>query len=1158
MQEKSPPDSRSATDPNQNAVIHAAAGTGKTWLLVGRMVRLLLNGARPGSILAITFTRKAAAEIQLRLRQQLLAMCEANDADLARRLQALGASSAPADLARARRLYEELLIAPHELRATTFHAFCQELLSRFPLEAGVAPGFELIEQTADIETAAWRALEADVAERGGVLDRAIDELLEECNGLNNTRRALTDFLVHRSDWWAFTEDQSDPVAFATRTLQQELGIDPERDPIQQLAADRRFREQVAAYLRGFNGQPAGRHQANLDCLQQALAPDLEPLTFYQLLRRAFLKVDGEPRIFAPTKALTQTLGAATIQILLEQHGQILDQIQATADQQCRHKTLSRSIAWYRLGERLLQHYQQLKHEQDLLDFADLEWLTYRMISRSRHAEWVQYKLDQRIDHLLVDEFQDTNPTQWRLLLPLLQEMAAGSSERQRSIFLVGDEKQSIYRFRRADPELLGVARDWLREHTSAQVFEQHISWRSSPAIIEFVNLMFNEPSVDGFVLKDFRSHETHHLDQWGHVEVLPLIARAAEAVVDAAPFRNPLQQPRVLEEDQRHQHEGKIIATRIQSLIGQTIPDRGKARAIGYGDIIVLLRDRTHVRAYETALRDAHIPYVGAGRGTFLDGLEVRDIVQLLTLLITPFDNLALATVLRSPIFGASNDDLMALAELDPDRSWYDRLLESAGNLEDASAPLARAARLLPQWRQRVDRIPVHDLLDRIYYETNLPERYHHTAPPHLRQRTNANLVRLLELALELDSGRFPSVAQFLSRLAALTADDSESFGTSDAGDQVRILTIHAAKGLESSIVFLANCARNAGSRERGVRALVEWPIDDARPRHFLLTAAKDNADRLSCQALERQAAAALREEANLLYVAVTRARHMLFVSGCEPGSRGGKTGDSTRGWYGFIERRLQSLPSDSTTWQLTSIRQRDGDTIFNIYGSLTQGTVPATSVKAAPTAAIVVTIDPALTHPFALKIRSSTIVQPSHVAEPTPNDDDNGPDVAALSEAKQRGIVIHRMLERLTTPPFDRAAIRKNVWGEFSEKLPGDWLEASWQEACAVIDAPSHRAFFDIAEFQEARNEVSILYHANDRDISGVIDRLIIRKRDLVLIDYKTQRPATGDIAALAVQYVPQLKLYAHGLRRLWPGRNLLAVLIFTASCRYFEVDVD
>jgi ATP-dependent helicase/nuclease subunit A len=1148
-----------AIDPRRNAVVHAAAGTGKTWLLVSRVIRLLLEGVRPSTILAITFTRKAAAEMRVRVGQRLFEMAQATEAELSAKLAEIGVEPDAEISTRARQLYELLLVAPHELRATTFHAFCQELLARFAFEAGVPPSFELIEQTAEIELAAYRAMDRDLAGRDAEINDAMDRLLQDLGSLENTRKALREFLDHRGDWWAYTENEADPVAYAAGRLQAALEIDPAIDVIDRFSRDTEVRALIRSLVTGIPADASGRVASLRACLEQALATD-SAADFYRLVREALYTKDAKKvRDFTIPQALAKRIGADTAETLIRQREDLLACLAQTMDHQKRHATWQRTRDWYVVGMRLLHHFQDEKRAEGALDFTDLEWFAYRMLNQSRHAEWVQCKLDQRIDHLLVDEFQDTNPTQWRLLLPLLQEMAAGSAERHRSVFLVGDEKQSIYRFRRADPKLFNLARNWLAEHTAAKVYDQHVSWRSSPAVMHFVNMVFDQaatdaPAVDGeYRLKDFRTHKTYRRELWGHAELLPLVLRDPEENV-SPDFRDPLAEPRVTPEDKRREREGDMVADKIRSLIGRPIFRNRRIQPLGYGDIMILLRSRTYAPEYEAALRRAGIPYVGAGRGMFLDCLEVRDILALLRLLISPWDNVALATVLRSPIFAAPNDDMLTLADLDSQSTWYERLVAGYGQ-GNVLAPLARAARSLAGWRALADRMPVHDLLDRIYFEADVPERYAAAAPAHLRQRIAANLTRLLDLALEADGGRFPSLARFLARLEVLTGEDSESLdaGDEEAGDQVRVMTVHAAKGLESPVVFLVDAARKPSANERGADALIEWSIERPRPGNFILLGRKDDIDDYTSAVVKRRAEATLQEESNLLYVALTRAQQLLFVSGCESGRRKrdapGRAGDAARGWYGHIERGLETARVTGVALKvganLQAIADPASNDTINLCGVVTHGLPPV--LPAAPTvAASVVPVDAALTQPF----------EPAHGASERETSDEPdegvappGLDVATLSAAKQRGIVIHRMLERLTVDSVDRGRARQQIWREFATDMDNERLIEYWDEACAVVDAPDLRRFFDPTQYSEARNEVAVLYRIGDLDVTGVIDRLLIRDDGLLLVDYKTHRIDAKEIPALTERYAPQLRSYAEGLRRLWPGKAIGAVLVFTST---------
>ncbi|MGD8875641.1 MAG: UvrD-helicase domain-containing protein, partial [Gammaproteobacteria bacterium] len=911
-----------AADPARNATVHASAGTGKTWLLVTRIVRLLLADAQPENILAVTFTRKAAAEMQQRVTERLRGLAGAAPDTLDAMLQQYGITPDAAVRARAARLYEALLFNPYALRATTFHAFCQELLQRFPLEAGVAPGFAISEATGILEQSAWDALVAQTATYpDSPVARALDRLVAGCDGLGSTRSALCSFLAHRSDWWAFTQGQREPLQFASRRLTDLLEVAVDTEPLDGFptAALREDLQEFAALL-GRNTTKT--NTAHADSLAQALATPLEPAAFLSAVTPVFFRTDGEPRERKAAAAQQKRLGTAGETAFLALHDRCVNALLELRDRRARCNTLHNTLAWYTAGMELLTHYQRIKQEQRALDFADLEWLACELLNRSEHASWVQYKLDSRIDHLLVDEFQDTNPTQWRLLLPLLQELAAGRDERGRSVFLVGDRKQSIYSFRRANPALLEEASAWLQQHLQAQRYPLDASRRSAAAIVDCVNAVFGTAPLQAH-LAGFNPHSTHLPDMYGHVELLPLAGDtvATDTAGEQPGLRNPLQAPRPDPVDRRHYLEGAALAARMQDLVcsNTLITVADGIRRLHYGDIMVLLRQRTHATAYEQALRDAGIPYLSASKGMLLDNLEVRDLEALLRLLVSPYDNLALAQVLRSPVFGLQSEQLLPLAG-QPGGTWYEHLARLAARAE---SPYDRVYAMLSRWRELAGQVPVHDLLDRIFHEAELLPRYVAAFPEALRPRVHASLTRFIELALEVDNGRYPSLPRFLDQLERLRQsqqdqpDESPPAGAD--GSRVRIMTIHAAKGLEAPVVFLADMA--TAPRDRNAHAaLVDWPGDRERPRQFLLTPRRADLDPASRVLLENQAREQSREDANLLYVAITRARQYLYISASAP------TRGSDLGWYGLLRDALQGWEKNAAgnPWHTTGTRPAD------------------------------------------------------------------------------------------------------------------------------------------------------------------------------------------------------------------------------------------
>jgi ATP-dependent helicase/nuclease subunit A len=1101
--------------------IHASAGSGKTYQLISRIVYLLLNGARPGAILAITFTRKAAGEMQQRLLERVatLAVCPAET--LARELQHLGLAPDETMMQQARCLHEALLNTPQPVRSTTFHAFCQDLLRRFPLEADVPPGFELMERTGTLAQQAWEALCTELTQQpDSPLAAAMDFMLQESK-IENVRRWLNAFLQHRSDWWAYTRNQPDRVDTAINDLATALSMRPEIPLLKTALQSDVFRNALTEFANLLAQHNTQTNEAFCVNVETALDSGIEPEQALDCGWTVFFTNDGDPRKRKPSKAQQKSMGIEGEQRFLALHDQLCDEFIKLRRLQSAEITYAVSAAWFRVGDRYLQHYQRIKREQRVLDFTDLEWMAYQLLNYGDNAEWVQYKMDERIDHLLIDEFQDTNPTQWQLVLPLLRELAAGEAERQRSVFLVGDAKQSIYKFRRAEPRLLKAASDWLRVHLHGEQQSLSTSWRSSPAIIDLVNQLFGQPDGD-LMLEEFEHHSTQHTQLWGRVVLLPL-ASAPEKETPEAPeaMRNPLRAPRAASAVCHHYHEGRAMAGQIQTLMEARTPigPSKQARALRYSDIIILIRNRTHIGEYERALREAHIPYLGTERGALLNAPEVQDMVNLLRWLITPYDNLALAGILRSPLFCADDTHLMMLAGKG---NWFDHLQTMAEDLP-GDHPLGRACHHLTRWSELSDMLPVHDLLDRIYSEANVLARYHAAFPEHLRPRVQANLARFVELALELDSGRYPSLTRYLNDLAVLQQQPDDAPDAPPGmghQDRVQILTIHAAKGLEAPVVFLADAAHGQNTRQRH-EVIVDWPVDAPTPTQFYLAPSRPWPAELTERQQARQQQEQQREETDLLYVALTRAEQLLFISGTRTRTQ------KDFGWYAQIARRYGH-----------DIEQLDEAVVLE-----EANTAPEVNTPDAVNGETIAAIDARLQQPLTVTNQHREIA-PSHTnlweAEQGGVSDE---------DARQRGIVIHGMLQTLCEQPAASLEQLRNRTGALAtdDALLRQW----WQEAQAVIGEPSLRHLFDPELYEQAYNEVPIYFQHQQRTVHGVVDRLVVCADKLIVIDYKTHVHAHPDrLAALATPYQSQMAWYREGVRRLWPGREIEAALLFTA-CR-------
>ncbi len=1168
------PNTLDACDPTLNVTVSASAGSGKTWLLITRIVRLLIDGAEPGNIIALTFTRKAAGEMQVRLNERLFEMATATRAELDDLLQMIGCDVNNETRGIAASLYEKLMHSLYPVRIQTFHSFCQDILSRFPLEADIPPGFELLEDSSLLERQAWQMLfdEARPASDPTTdeLNAALDTIMQFCNGPDNTLTSLHSFLAHRSDWWAYTAHVKKPVAFACAELTRLLHIEQQTDgdedePIQQFLNDISKQKLMvfANLLREINLKTSNNHADIIDkALQQK---DLN--TRFSLIKSAFLKKDGEALMQGRkhSAAMEKKLGTKNTEKFLDLHQQLSHDIQQVNEQLKRLLVLKINSAWYLAGNRYVEIYQRLKTEMRLLDFTDLEWKCYQLLQYADNAHWVQYKIDQRIDHILIDEFQDTNPTQWHLLSPILEEIAANPQQRARSVFLVGDEKQSIYSFRRANPALQAQVSQWLADRLEAKTAPLDFSRRSSEAIIHCVNHIFEQDDIQA-IMTGFTTHGTHLDTLPGKVQLCDLFEDDEDSADDsesteneAIVFRNPLKQAREISVSSLRHAEAEYIASQIQQLKddAELITDNGCIRPLEFGDIMILMRNRTHIEIYEDALKQHGIPYIGSKKGGLLDNLEIQDLNCLLNTLITPFNNLALAQVLKSPIFAASDDDLILLARQNRESHWYKRLLLLAEEDKNKlSKRLQRAARLLPRWQQLAEHLPVHDCLDKIFSQGNIINRYIAVSKPQNKQKVAANCQRFLELSLETDSGRYPSITRFLQRLSHLqsySANPPEEPLSQSDESRVTLLTIHGSKGLESPVVFLADCNSTA-SNKNAYASLVRWPADKAQPTNFQLQLNKDNTDQITQRLQQEKLDEQKREELNLLYVALTRAREQLYISGVASNR---SQNDS---WYQIISNGLDNVTERETS---------TGEINCKVYRHLTYDeakvTLPEKNIvsrdKPLP-------VDEGLLKPIAKLPVSSFLIAPSLHSM---FDEAPGTAISKTTEADEniyhrevamwRGTIIHRVIEQLCHAVSYQAAsypateqlittVQQQVKAEVLLNKPAyiKYLDECLQEAVTTFNHPELQNIFNPADKTQTFNEMPLMYKQQQQVIYGVIDRVIKAEDSITIIDYKSQQNIESESTQQAAsQFSAQMAYYRNGAEKLWPEHTVRTGILFT-----------
>lgn len=1163
-----------ACNPAYNATVSASAGSGKTWLLITRIVRLLIDGAEPGNIIALTFTRKAAGEMQIRLNQRLFEMATADDETLESLLKLIGCDINQKTKAIAVGLYEQLIHDLYPVRIQTFHSFCQDILSRFPLEADIPPGFDLLEDTSLLERQAWQTLFSEAALKSNAqLSDHLDVIMRACNGPDNTFTALSSFLKQRSDWWAFTAHTSTPVTYACEKLASAFNLDQtfingEKDPVEIFLSGTQTENLVvfANLLREIKNKTSNKHASSIDAGLKESNQDAK----FALIKSAFLKKDGDILLQGRkhSAAMEKKLGTDLTTRFIELHHEIAEAIQQTDETIKRILSYKINTAWYFSGQRYVEIFQQLKRELRLLDFTDLEWKCYQLLQHADNAHWVQYKIDQRIDHILIDEFQDTNPTQWHLLSPILEEIAASPEERRRSVFLVGDEKQSIYSFRRANPALQDQASQWLAENLNAKATPLDFSRRSSAAVINSVNKVFQQEDIQT-LMTGFTTHDTYLKDLPGQVTLCDLFEddlennsednnENSDEEAGVVHFRNPLKQAREINSKTIRHKEAEYIAEQILALKNtpSQITENDKVRSVEFGDIMILMRTRTHIAIYEQALKQKGVPFIGNKKGGLLDNLEIQDLICLLNTLIAPYNNLAFAQVLKSPIFNISEDDLIQLAREKTATHWYERLIQLANDCADTSpkkisVELQRAAILLPRWQAFAEQLPVHDCLDKIFSQGNIIKRYIAANKEQNKMKVAANCQRFLELSLETDNGRYPSITRFLQHLQHLknySTNPPEDALSQSTESRVQLMTIHGSKGLESPIVFLADC-NNTSSNRNAYASLVRWPANKPQPSHFQLQLSKENTDQVTQNLQQEKLNEQAREELNLLYVALTRAREQLYISGNASSRK------QENSWYQIIARGLESANDETTVKNINC----------KVIRHLSYDPTVGNKITEKPNQLKPFKIDDRLLKPLSdnflranISVSEDILISPSlhsgkefSVNHPKtePKNQHNG------ELAKWRGIVIHRFIELLCNK--NQYPAKKEYGHELFLRLKNEisltkpdyihYLDECLLEAIETFNSPLLEDVFSPETNSTSFNEMPLMYKQKQA-VYGFIDRVIKTETTVTILDYKShQLESTETALEVAQQFSKQLHYYVTGIKQLWPKHKIKAGILFT-----------
>lgn len=1149
-----------AAYPRHSAWVSANAGSGKTKVLIDRVARLLLKDAAPDSILCVTYTKAAANEMLQRLFSRLGQWSVMNEAELRAELVELeGRADNPHtddELRAARALFARALETPGGLRIETIHAFCSRILRRFPLEANIAPGFSEIDDH-EAETLWQDALQAGLL-AADTQDPSLLDAVALAGGGNgalvglNAARQRTALILRFVD---LHDGNPDRIEAALRTA-----LNPPDHSEEELIADAMGPSLPVSDLKKVadilnkDGKTTSVKTSNaiLDTLREK-TPEAR-WAYYQTI---FFTQSGNLRKSIVNKALLQDdLVVSLFQIAeVPQGSEVLRVKQLDADLKAA-RLFERTRALILLAAPILLTYRRLKRARAALDFDDLIGLTHALLTQKEAANWVLYKLDGGLDHVLLDEAQDTSPDQWGLLNALTAEFFAGLGKERaqdpRTLFVVGDEKQSIYSFQGADPQ------QFLRERQSFQLRaqetfgkahlpEMQMSFRSSPEILDFVDTLSACGEVEGHPYiagpsseANLTQHTARRANQPGSVELWPIDVPEPDEEVVA------WHAPRDSQSETSPKNKlAKQVASEINAILarGDMVWAEGADRTWSLrkatpGDILILVHKRTGglFDALIDALKDSDIPVAGADRLVLSEHIGVQDCLNLMRFALLPTDDLTLAEILRGPFGNLVDDDthLFPLAYQREDCLWSRLCTSQQGAHKTVAAFLAN---LLSNRH-----LPPYEFLSGVLERKSEDNK---TGWEKLAARLGSPMrdpvQALLDKALAHDASGAASLQTFVADMDLDTSDIKRDLAAPNG--EVRVMTVHGAKGLQAPIVILPDTTRRPKTSAPSVLNVNDVPV-------WLGAQGDDTeaATKARTELKERDA----RESRRLLYVALTRAQDRLMIFGAWFGTRpkadaeiAPDAGYPKDSWYALCAEAMATLHGDALA------TGEDGRPVFSRYGAPAEtGGTSVDSTQSRPG------LPAWLNTPVSPEQAANTVTAPtSLMGEDTPVLPPLGGERAFRLK---RGRLIHALLERLPALPL---AARREAGERFLARDTGlqtserkDMLEA----AMGVLEDP---VFADV--FAEGgRAEAAIIGTSPKLPdgiiINGRIDRLIVSDSDVLIVDFKTDRPPPETAGQVGKTYLQQMAAYASVLEQAYPNHKIRAALVWTDGPRLMELPSD
>ena len=1115
-----------ATSPENSVFVSANAGTGKTHVLTNRVLRLLLSGASPDTILCVTYTKAAAAEMRFRLSEKLQKWAVCDQAELREDLFNMGEERpTQQQLARARELFAYILDFGDSPRIDTLHSFCQHILRRFPVEADVTPFFEMIseEDSDSLLSQSFLEIVDDAYRLNSPLVASISFLIDNGQAeqiLSHLRSVLSDrkMIAGLAESPLGAKGYAETLETVHHFTPPEKLADAEADACAQLGkidikllADRLMdggvtAQKLAAQLYDWLALDAAQKPARLSILMKAL-----------------FTAEHTRRAKYADKKVTEKWGRQDWIIL-----PVLTILEEIRSKQASAICYAYSVAIADLAIALYRRYQQAKTARSVLDYDDLIHFTEQLLSRTQMMAWVRYKLDQGIDHILLDEAQDTSPQQWALLHQLTDSFFDGSEQdrdQQRTLFVVGDYKQSIYSFQGARPDVF--VENNIRYQKQAKEAQKPfreidfgMSFRSCKAVLEFVDELCTQidngdngaeqPVLPGLGA-DIPKHESFKSDMAGLVEV-----RSQTLSSEEDSITQPFTVASEAEEERADLVHARAIASQIKGLISGDEADRF-GRIFQPSDILVLVRSRNRFYALlRSQLELLNVPVAGADRIKLNNQIEILDLLALGDVCLLPQNDLQLAAVLKSPLIGLDEDALFSLCHDRGKLSLFERLRAHDG----AETVLGQAAAKILHWQRLSDTVPLYEFWSAVLNQGGREALYRR-----LGGAIDDSLNVFLQKARDFGQTGRTGLYHFLLSFRQSGGEIKRDFDARSQ-NEVRVMSMHGAKGLQAPVVFLPDTLRQTSKPE---------PIANTESGPLWVSSETELADQIA-SLKQQQIKARKDEEDRLLYVALTRAEQALFISGWEK-KNSRFYPDS---WHELMVETISNMTAatqpEKGVWQLAS-GHKQTESEAALLAPEAQAEVPDWFYQNAPD-------EPVPARPL------------------NPSELDDAGDQTPYRHANRHssllaGSYAHKLFEYLPRQnPEDRAQAAAFLARQFSQShlnaasLSQSQIDEIDTQVFSVLDHPEFTHLFS----PDALTEQSVSGLIGSVAVTGQIDRMLIEKDRVILLDFKTGSPPE-DAQNLPQPYISQMASYGALIEQIYPDKQIICYLLWTQNCSLSEV---